>query len=206
MRTILILILRYYQSHYSKYTPHCRYLPSCSQYMIDAIRLHGAVKGVFLGFLRLLRCNAHGGCGNDPVPEYNAVMVSLRKTFGGRDSACRINMILLVATSLLYLFNRLTLNASSPYFMRCHFNDLCCGCWFMSVTNLILWPSKKRISKLNHIFVYLGLWGVYWEAIGPLFKQTAVFDVYDIVAYLAGGLTYWIAISMRRFAVLRVYH
>lgn len=204
MRTILTKALRHYQLCYSKYTPHCRYTPSCSQYMIDAILLHGVIKGVFMGCLRLLRCNPYGDRGYDPVPEKNAIAACLHKTFGGNGGGCRIDGVLLAAMSLLYLFNRLTLGPSSSYFIRCHFNDLCCGCWFMALTNLILWPMKRRLSKCCHILAYIGLWGVYWEVLGPLVKRTAVVDVHDIFAYLAGGLIYWAVISiLDSFAVIK---
>ena len=53
----------------SRYTPpSCRYHPSCSQYTLEAIRVHGVFRGTWLGGLRILRCNPFGGYGFDPVP------------------------------------------------------------------------------------------------------------------------------------------
>ncbi|MBR4108555.1 MAG: membrane protein insertion efficiency factor YidD [Akkermansia sp.] len=46
----------------------CRYTPSCSTYFIQAVEIHGAIKGTLLGLWRILRCNPWGGCGEDPVP------------------------------------------------------------------------------------------------------------------------------------------
>lgn len=46
----------------------CRYLPSCSDYAMEAIAEHGALRGGWLGFLRFLRCNPLGGDGYDPIP------------------------------------------------------------------------------------------------------------------------------------------
>lgn len=50
----------------------CRYAPSCSQYAIEALRVHGAVRGVGLAAWRVLRCNPWGGHGYDPVPPRRA--------------------------------------------------------------------------------------------------------------------------------------
>ena len=46
----------------------CRYEPSCSYYMIDAIKEWGVIKGLFLGGKRIVSCNPWGGHGFDPVP------------------------------------------------------------------------------------------------------------------------------------------
>ena len=47
----------------------CRFTPSCSHYMEEALRRHGAATGVRLGILRMLRCHPWGGAGHDPVPD-----------------------------------------------------------------------------------------------------------------------------------------
>jgi putative membrane protein insertion efficiency factor len=49
--------------------PSCRFLPSCSDYAIEAIGRHGAVRGLGFGLWRLARCNPWGGSGYDPVPD-----------------------------------------------------------------------------------------------------------------------------------------
>lgn len=46
----------------------CRFSPTCSQYCIEAIDEYGVIKGVYLGVLRIVRCNPWGGMGLDPVP------------------------------------------------------------------------------------------------------------------------------------------
>ena len=70
MKTILIRAIRWYQKHISAHTaPRCRFIPTCSQYTVEAIERHGALKGTVLGIWRILRCNPWGKSGVDPVPE-----------------------------------------------------------------------------------------------------------------------------------------
>lgn len=49
----------------------CRFLPTCSQYTIEAIRTHGVWSGGILGIRRIGRCHPWGGDGHDPVPPCN---------------------------------------------------------------------------------------------------------------------------------------
>jgi len=49
--------------------PSCRYLPSCSDYAIEALARHGALRGSVLALRRLCRCHPWGGSGYDPVPQ-----------------------------------------------------------------------------------------------------------------------------------------
>ena len=68
MKTILITLVRIYQAVLSPFLPNaCRYTPTCSQYMIEAVQKHGVWKGR-LGLRRLSRCHPWGGSGYDPVP------------------------------------------------------------------------------------------------------------------------------------------
>lgn len=46
----------------------CRYLPSCSEYAADCVKLHGAWKGSWMAVARICRCNPMGGSGYDPAP------------------------------------------------------------------------------------------------------------------------------------------
>jgi len=65
----LILLVRAYQVVLSPlFRGCCRFEPSCSNYMIESLRTHGAVKGALLGLWRLLRCHPFGAHGYDPVP------------------------------------------------------------------------------------------------------------------------------------------
>lgn len=70
MSRLLIGCLRAYQYALSPFLgQHCRFHPTCSQYAIDALRLHGAGRGLLLAARRLLRCHPWHPGGPDPVPE-----------------------------------------------------------------------------------------------------------------------------------------
>lgn len=47
---------------------HCRFMPTCSVYSIEALQTHGAIKGTWLTIRRIIRCQPWGGSGYDPVP------------------------------------------------------------------------------------------------------------------------------------------
>lgn len=69
MKRILIGSVKVYQAMVSPYFPNaCRYTPTCSQYMIEAIQKHGPIRGGWLGIQRIGRCHPWGGHGYDPVP------------------------------------------------------------------------------------------------------------------------------------------
>lgn len=69
MKRILILLIRFYQGAISPHVPPvCRFTPTCSQYAVEAIAKHGALKGTWLALRRILRCHPWGGSGYDPVP------------------------------------------------------------------------------------------------------------------------------------------
>ena len=66
---IMILPIRFYQRAISPmFPPACRYYPTCSQYAVEALKIHGPLKGTWLAVKRILRCNPFGGSGYDPVP------------------------------------------------------------------------------------------------------------------------------------------
>ncbi|MBR9945778.1 membrane protein insertion efficiency factor YidD [Clostridiaceae bacterium Marseille-Q4145] len=69
MKTIMIYLIRFYQKYLSPLkSTKCPYIPSCSQYGLEAIQKYGAVKGSLLALWRILRCNPFSKGGYDPVP------------------------------------------------------------------------------------------------------------------------------------------
>ena len=65
----LVAVVRGYQVVRAGKPSPCRYWPSCSAYAVEALEIHGAVKGLGLAAWRIARCNPFGGHGVDPVPE-----------------------------------------------------------------------------------------------------------------------------------------
>ena len=66
---IIIIIIKVYQQTLSKALPSaCKFSPSCSSYMIDAIKNYGFLKGIYFGIIRILKCNPFSkSSGWDPV-------------------------------------------------------------------------------------------------------------------------------------------
>lgn len=65
-----VLVLRAYQLFVSPLIgANCRFMPTCSQYGIEALGTHGILRGGWLTIRRVLRCRPGGGSGYDPVPE-----------------------------------------------------------------------------------------------------------------------------------------
>tara|TARA_B100000886_G_scaffold267369_1_gene191606 strand:+ start:279 stop:518 length:240 start_codon:yes stop_codon:yes gene_type:complete len=65
---ILIKLIKFYQYLASPLIGHsCRYLPTCSEYSIEALKTFGFFKGLFLSFKRILSCHPWGNGGFDPV-------------------------------------------------------------------------------------------------------------------------------------------
>ncbi|MBA0921920.1 MAG: membrane protein insertion efficiency factor YidD [Nitrosospira sp.] len=69
MLRIIIGLIRLYQVCLSPFFgPSCRFSPSCSHYVSEALTKHGWLRGVVLSMWRILRCNPLGRGGHDPVP------------------------------------------------------------------------------------------------------------------------------------------
>ena len=69
MKRLLLALIRFYRRGISPLrAPCCRYIPTCSQYALEAVEKYGAAKGSWLALRRFLRCNPFHKGGYDPVP------------------------------------------------------------------------------------------------------------------------------------------
>ncbi|MBO5214202.1 MAG: membrane protein insertion efficiency factor YidD [Clostridia bacterium] len=72
MKSVALWLIRFYQRHISPYKPpSCKFVPTCSQYAVQALEEHGFWKGSCLAIWRILRCNPFSKGGYDPVPTKN---------------------------------------------------------------------------------------------------------------------------------------
>ena len=69
MKKLMLSLIRFYRAAISPYRPPCcRFIPTCSQYALEALRKYGPLKGLWLALRRLSKCHPWGGSGYDPVP------------------------------------------------------------------------------------------------------------------------------------------
>ena len=70
MKKVLMALVRFYRRYISPLRPPCcRFVPTCSQYALEALEKYGALKGSYLAIRRFLRCHPfHKGGFYDPVP------------------------------------------------------------------------------------------------------------------------------------------
>uniref|UniRef100_A0A7C4GI63 Putative membrane protein insertion efficiency factor n=1 Tax=Fervidobacterium thailandense TaxID=1008305 RepID=A0A7C4GI63_9BACT len=80
MKKILLYLIKFYQRYISPLKPPtCRFEPTCSTYTYQAVERFGVIKGLLLGFWRILRCNPLSPGGYDPVPERFSLFTFKRK-------------------------------------------------------------------------------------------------------------------------------
>ena len=71
MKKVCIYLIEFYQKNISKFLENknikCKFYPSCSEYTKQAIEKYGSFKGIFLGIIRILKCNPFSKGGYDPL-------------------------------------------------------------------------------------------------------------------------------------------
>lgn len=109
----------------------------------------------------------------------------------------RFEVILLFTALSIYAINKIFLKQlTDHWFIQCYLNDIMAGICLSTVSQLLMWFWLKRPIKdaENILLIYVA--GSYWEFIAPLYIAAAVTDLYDLVAYLAGGI---IVILLRKY-------
>ncbi len=71
MKSILIKIIKLYQRSPISSHNNCKFIPSCSQYMLESLEEYGVFKGLCRGIIRIIRCNPFNKGGYDPVKKRN---------------------------------------------------------------------------------------------------------------------------------------
>lgn len=69
MKNIMIKLIKIYKSIPGNFHNQCRFIPTCSDYAIEAIKTYGAFKGGIMSVKRILRCRPFGKIGYDPIPK-----------------------------------------------------------------------------------------------------------------------------------------
>lgn len=83
-------------------------------------------------------------------------------------------------------------NICIEYFLNCYLNDILGTIVFLLCFSEILYAIKKDITlRLIHIELIVLFCGVFWEYITPIYRQDTISDMWDIIAYLFGGLCFW---------------
>ena len=89
MKSAMLVVLRGYKRWISPLLPHaCRFVPTCSEYAIEAVERHGAMKGLWLATLRLLRCQPFARSGFDPVPAASELQPDTNTSTAAFGAAC----------------------------------------------------------------------------------------------------------------------
>lgn len=78
------------------------------------------------------------------------------------------------------------------YLSKCHINDFFGGIVFCAYYNIImLLGEKKPVVKFSEILAVIFIVGLIWEYIFPLFLPYSTSDIFDVIAYLLGGIVYY---------------
>lgn len=116
-----------------------------------------------------------------------------------RISANRFDFAVLVVAFALFagndiVFKRAFLTCEVGWFFKNYFNDCIGGAAFLSYSNTVLCAAGAivRMERLAVIVPYITCCGFFWEYVAPHFVPASVSDPWDLLAYLAGAVAYWL--------------
>ena len=101
----------------------------------------------------------------------------------------RTDITLLGISLLIYTVNKLWLKRMvSHWFIQCYLNDVMAGICFSAICQLLMcfWFKRQIRDEENILLLYLA--GIYWELIAPRYLAGATADLFDLPAYLLGGI------------------
>lgn len=112
----------------------------------------------------------------------------------------RINLLISVFVLLMYYCNIYVIQELWPesLYVKNHLNDTLGGVLIVSFMNMLaslgrVW--KLYLTRMHYILALTFVCGVYWELIAPLYVPNSTSDIYDLGAYMLGGLIYFICIK-----------
>ncbi len=111
----------------------------------------------------------------------------------------KIDIILLGISLFIYAVNKLWLKqVISHWFIQCYLNDVMAGICFSAVCQLFMcfWIKRQIRDEENILLLYLA--GIYWELIAPRYLAGATADLFDLPAYLLGGMIIIVSRKLQR--------
>lgn len=109
------------------------------------------------------------------------------------------NILVFVLCTIIWACNECYLKKATSgvvnYIAVCYLNDYLAPILFLSYVNIILSTRNVEINRLYSIIMICLINGMIWEYLAPYVKEDSVADILDILAYLIGGITYWLIIK-----------
>ena len=125
---------------------------------------------------------------------------SRRDYFSGNHSINILNLSLIGVSALFYVINNYFLKeVFTHFFFHWYLNDIFGGLMIVAIANTLILLGKQHklyMDSLKKILFFTFIVGVYWEYVAPLYLASSVTDPWDIVAYMSGGLIYWIIVRL----------
>ncbi len=106
------------------------------------------------------------------------------------------NLYICITSLIICILNTLLCKhiSTSPVkvFLTSYLKDFIGAIAFIACCNIILSFFKKEFYKLSYIIIFMLFCGLFWEFITPIYRENSVSDIYDIYAYILGGIMYWL--------------